>query len=114
MFAYLKEQDVFDLLIDGDLVFKSMLKLYEMSVIDIKAWKAQHDEVVANATGELDVPYCLYCIEAKQPDLYGVERIEIQKPDECLFEEELSFRQGDALFSRCISISNFLIEVSFG
>lgn len=114
LFAYLKEQDVFDLLIDGDLVFKSMLKLYEMSVIDIKAWKAQHDEVVANATGELDVPYCLYCIEAKQPDLYGVERIEIQKPDECLFEEELSFRQGDALFSRCISISNFLIEVSFG
>ncbi|HBI27110.1 MAG TPA: hypothetical protein DDY25_05225, partial [Peptococcaceae bacterium] len=64
LFACLKEQDVFDLLIDSDLVFKSMLKLYEMSVIDIKAWKAQHDEVVANATGELDVPYCLYCIEA--------------------------------------------------
>ena len=114
LFAYLKEQDVFDLLIDGDLVFKSMLKLYDLSVIDIKAWKTQHDEVVANATGELDVPYCLYCIEAKQPDLYGVERIEIQKPDQGLFKDELSFRQGDALFSRCISISDFLIEVSFG
>ena len=114
LFAYLKDRDGFDLLIDNDLVFKSMLKLYDLSVIDIKAWKTQHDEVVANATGELDVSYCLYCIEYKQPDLYGVERIEIRKPDESLFEEEIFFHRGDALFTRRVSISDFLIEVSFG
>ena len=30
--------------------------------------------MVANATGELDVGFCLYCIEDKHPDLYGVEK----------------------------------------
>lgn len=114
LFAYLKEQDDFELLLDGDLVFKSMLKLYELSVIDIKGWQAQGDEVVANSTGELAVPYCLYCIKAEQPDLYGVERIRMRKPDEGLFEDEFPFYQGEALFSRRISISDFLFEVSFG
>ncbi|PHJ37651.1 hypothetical protein P378_15480 [Desulforamulus profundi] len=91
-----------------------MLKLYDLNVIDIKAWQAQHDEVVANATGELDVGFCLYCIEKDRPDLYGVKRIEIRKPDESVFEEEVLFRQGDVLFSRRIAISDFMIEVSFG
>ncbi|MCL5780456.1 MAG: hypothetical protein M1119_05985 [Firmicutes bacterium] len=115
LFDYLKgREDIFNLIVADDLVFRSMLKLYDLNVIDIKAWQAQHDEVVANATGELDVGFCLYCIEKDRPDLYGVKRIEIRKPDESVFEEEVLFRQGDVLFSRRIAISDFMIEVSFG
>lgn len=115
LFEYLKgRESVFNLLIADDLVFRSMLKLYDLNVIDIKAWQAQHDEVVANATGELDVGFCLYCIENKNPDLYGVSKIKISKPDESIFEEEVGLCQGDVLFSRRIAISDFLIEVSFG
>jgi len=90
------------------------MKLYDLSVIDIRGWKAQRDEVVANATGELDVGFCLYRIENDRPDLYGVMKVEIKKPDETIFEEEVKFRQGDVLFSRRITISDFMIEVSFG
>ena len=90
-----------------------MLKLYDLNVIDITAWKEQHDEVVANATGELDVGFCLYCIEDKRPDLYGVKKIVITKPDERVFEEEISSRRGDVMFSRRVAISDFVIEVSF-
>ncbi|MDD4238794.1 MAG: hypothetical protein PHT62_09610 [Desulfotomaculaceae bacterium] len=112
LFAYLKDQaSTFELLIADDLVFRSMLKLYDLNVIDIRSWQAQRDEVVANATGELDVGYCLYCIEKDRPDLYGVAKIEIKKPDEQVFEEEINVRREDALFSRRIVISDFLIGV---
>ncbi len=115
LFEYLKgREEVFDLLMADDLIFRSMLKLYDLNVIDLKAWKAQHDEVVANATGELDVSFCLYCIENDRPDLYGVEKIEIQKPDDSVFEQEILSRQGEVLFSRRITISDFMVEVSFG
>lgn len=115
LFTYLKGRgDIFDLLVADELIFRSMLKLYDLNVIDIKAWQARHDEVAANATGELDVGYCLYCIESDRPDLYGVVKIEIKKPDEQIFEEEVVCRRGDALFSRRVAISDFMIEVSFG
>lgn len=115
LMAYLKgQEDIFHLIVADDLVFRSMLKLYDLNVIDIKAWQAQHDEVVANATGELDVGFCLYCIENDRPDLYGVTKIEIRKPDESVLDEEVLFRQGDVHFSRRITISDFMIEVSFG
>jgi len=114
LFQHLKGEAVtFELLIQDDLVFRSMLKLYDLQVIDIRAWQAQRDEVVANATGELDVGYCLYCIEEKRPDLYGVVKIAIKKPDEQVFEEEINIRQEDVLYSRRVAISDFLIEVNF-
>lgn len=114
LFEYLKGQEgIFNLLIADDLIFRSMIKLYDLNVIDIRGWKAQRDELVANATGELDVGFCLYCIESDRPDLYGVEKIEIVKPNETLFEEEVKFRQGDVMFSRRFAISDFKIGVSF-
>jgi len=115
LFENLKgREDLFNQLIADDLIFRSMLKLYDLNVIKIKAWKEQHDEVVANATGELDVSYCLHRIEYNRPDLYGVERIQILQPDESVFEEEIIFRQDEVLFSRRVMISDFMFEVSFG
>jgi len=104
---------VFNELTSDDLMFKTMLKLYDLQVIDITMWKAQQEDVMANATGELDVSYCLYRIEYFQPDLYGIKRLEITKPDEQLLEEKLETRIGEAMFSRRIAISDFKIEVSF-
>ncbi|MHB1418556.1 MAG: hypothetical protein ACYCX4_03060 [Bacillota bacterium] len=115
LFAHLKSQGpIFDKLCAEDLIFKSMLKLYELGMIDVKTWKELRDEVIANGTGELDIVFSLYQIEFEHPDLFGVERIKIRKPDEDLFEDAISFRHGDALLSKRISISDFLIEVSFG
>ncbi|MEL7566658.1 MAG: hypothetical protein AAGU27_17510, partial [Dehalobacterium sp.] len=113
-FQYLKEQeDVYSFLMEGDLVFQAMLKLYDLHSINIKLWKEQQDQVVPNATGELDVEYCLHRISYDHPDLYGVTKIEISKPDEKIFEEEITFHRGEGLYSRRIAISDFLFEVSF-
>ncbi|KLU64797.1 hypothetical protein DEAC_c31250 [Desulfosporosinus acididurans] len=96
-----------------DLIFKTMLKLYDLQMIDINKWKSQQEDVVANATGELDVSYCLYQIEYSQPDLYGIKKLEITKPDEQLWEQEIATYIGKEMFSRRIVISDFMIEVSF-
>lgn len=106
-------ENVFKELTADDLIFKTMLKLYDLQVIDIFKWKAQQEDVVANATGELDVSYCLYRLEYSQPDLYGIKKLEISKPDEQLFEQEIETHIGEEKFSRRIAISDFRIEVSF-
>ena len=111
-YKYLQnQQDVFNQVVQGELLFKSMLKLYDLNSIDILAWQKSRDEVVANATGELDLNYCLHRIEFEQPDMYGVRSMEIKKPDEEMFEDDLSYSLNDAVFSRHILISDFLIEV---
>lgn len=68
---------------------------------------------MANATGELDVSYCLYRLEYSHPDLYGIKKLEITKPDEQLFVQDLKTQIGEETFSRRIAISDFRIEVSF-
>lgn len=114
LFPHLKEkEEVYSLLMQEDLIFQAMLKLYELGIINIQLWKEQQDEVVSNATGELDVEYCLYLIAYEYPDLFGVTKIEITKPDQAIFQEEITFRQEEGWFSRRIAISDFLFEVSF-
>jgi hypothetical protein len=114
LYCFLESKEkIFIELTADDLIFKTMLKLYDLQVIDLSLWKRQRDDVVANATGELDVSYCLYRIEYTQPDLYGIKKLEISKPDERLFEQEIVTHQGDGMFSRRIVISDFRIEVSF-
>ncbi|MDR3541465.1 MAG: hypothetical protein P4L69_10940 [Desulfosporosinus sp.] len=108
-----EKEKVFKELSADDLIFKTMLKLYDLQVIDLNKWKAQQEDVVANATGELDVSYCLYRIEYTQPDLYGIKKLEITKPDEQLWEQEIETHIGEEMFSRRIAISDFKIEVSF-
>ena len=107
------QEDLFAQLTADDLIFKAMLKLYDLGGIPIQAWKQQQDEVVANATGELDLGYCLYCIEHDLPDFYGIKKVLINKKDEALLEDDIIERQGDVQFSHHIIISDFEIEVSF-
>lgn len=108
-----RSETVFNELTTDDLIFKTMLKLYDLQVIDLNKWKSQQEDVVANATGELDVSYCLYRLEYNHPDLFGIQKLEISKPDEELFVQELETQIGEETFSRRISISDFKIEVSF-
>jgi len=112
LYAFLQNRpDVFAQVAADDLLFKSMLKLYDLNSINIGAWQVQHEEAVDNATGELDVNLCLCRIQYARPDMYGVKKITVTKPDDNLFEDDLVCSQNDALYSKHIVISNFLIEV---
>jgi hypothetical protein len=112
LYDYLQSQPaVYEQIVQGEQLFKSMLKLYDLNRIDIAAWQSRHDEMVANATGELDVSFCLHRIEYDRPDMYGIQAIAVKKPDDNLFEDDILCRQDDAIFSQHIIISDFLIEV---
>lgn len=107
------QEGLFKELTKDDLIFKSLLKLYDLQVIDLSQWKAQQEEVIANATGELDVSYCLYRLESMNPGLFGISCIEFSKPDEQIVEQETETIIGKEKFSRRIAMSDFWIEVSF-
>jgi hypothetical protein len=110
--AYLQSRpDIYEQIVQGEQLFKSMLKLYDLNRIDIAAWQTRPDEVVANATGEMDVSFCLHRIAYDRPDMYGVKAIVVQKPDDNLFEDDILYRLNDAIFSQHIIISDFIIEV---
>lgn len=114
LFSHLKKQEhVFLLLMEKDLVFQDMLKIFDLGVIDLEKWRAQHDEVIANGTGELDVGFCLNVLESQFPGLFGIAKIQVLKPDEEIFEEEVVINRGEALFSRRVLISDFWFEVKF-
>ena len=110
--AYLQSRpEIYNQVIEEELLFKSILKLYDLSKIDIAAWQKERDEAIANATGELDVSFCLHSIEYDTPDLYGIKSIEIKKQDENMFAGEVIYRQGDIIYRRNIIFSDLLIEV---
>ncbi|MFZ3132423.1 MAG: hypothetical protein WA125_15345 [Desulfosporosinus sp.] len=105
------QEDRYQRLLEGDLLFHSLLKLYDLSDINIREWQQEAHEVVVNATGELDLDYCLTCIEFDNPELFGIERLRIVKLGDQMLEEELVLRHGEEYFRKSISINDFFFEV---
>lgn len=106
-----ENEELFSRLTRDDLLYHSLLKLYDLGLIDLKKWQQEPHEVVANASGELDVAYCLTCIEYERPDLYGVKSLKIIKQGEKILDQDLIFRVGEETFSKKIRISDFYFEV---
>lgn len=111
VFKLQEQPRVLGALMQENLFFTDMLKLYEMSTINVTAWQAAPDEVVMNATGELDVSYCLHRLSFEDPLLYGVAELRISKPDETLMEQEIRYQRQDAWYRQQVLFSDFLIEV---
>lgn len=108
----LKNQDeLYHRLTQGDLLFHTLLKLYDFGPLKIREWKKEIHEVVANPTGELDLDFCLLGIEYDDPDLFGVENLQLIKPDEATVKEEILLSQGAERFSKSIQISDFFFVV---
>ncbi|MGI6119530.1 MAG: hypothetical protein ACOYIB_02995 [Desulfosporosinus sp.] len=105
------QEDLFQRLIEGDLLFHSLLKLYDLNDINIWQWQQEEHEVVVNPTGEFDLDYYLTCIEYDNPELFGIESLRVVKLSDKILEEEIIFRQGEGYFSKTISINDFFFEV---
>ena len=108
----LKHQaELYRRLVEGDLLFHTLLKLYDFGPLQIREWKEEAHEVVANPTGELDLDFCLMGIAYTDPDLFGVASLQLFKPDEAIIKEEILLSQGEEHFSKSIQISDFLFVV---
>lgn len=78
-YTSLQSEEGFAELCRERLLFLSMLRLYEIGLIDLRLWKEQRDDRSEDCAGEFDLAYCLGRIGRDQPDYYGIERLEIKK-----------------------------------
>ncbi|HHX50766.1 MAG TPA: hypothetical protein GX711_04945 [Clostridia bacterium] len=103
--------EVLGVLLEENLLFTDMLKLYEMGPLDVAAWEKEPGEVVINATGELDMGYCLHRLTFEDSNLFGVAEIKVTKVDHLLVDEEIEFQVHGASYRQRVIFSDFLIEV---
>lgn len=78
---HIKTHKDFAELTDERLVFLDMLKLYELRDINIEQWR-KDDFHTSDCMGEFDLNYCLTCCKDNNQELFGIERIMVERTDE--------------------------------
>jgi len=111
-FSFLNEKyENIDVFTSEERIFRTMLKLYDIGLLDIIAWKKERENIIADISGEFDANVCLYAIEDENPDIYNVISIKISKDDNVNFECEYTISENNLNINKKIILSDFLIEV---
>ena len=98
--------------VTGDrLLFTTLLKLYDLDLIDIEKWIGEQEEIVDNATGEFDIAYCLCKIGEESPDIFGIKVLHVTNPDNGLLNVVVTERRNECCFRETVEITDFQIEV---
>ncbi len=87
-YNFLKEHELKKSMLEERLIFMEMLKLYDLSEIDIDEWKKETEDIVLESNGEFDLSYCLKMISYKEPNFYGIRKILIEKTSESISLED--------------------------
>ncbi|HHW08212.1 MAG TPA: hypothetical protein GXX34_11910 [Clostridia bacterium] len=98
-------------LMTENLLFTDMLKLYEIGAIDVAAWLDAPDEAIMNATGELDVDYCLHRLFFEEPSLYGVAELKFTKAGDSPVFKEIRYQRQQQWYRQQVTFTDLLIEV---
>ena len=106
-----EDPELLDNLNEDRLVFTTVLKLYDMGIIDVGKWKAEQEDVVMNVTEEFNLEYCLAMIREKDEQLYQATSILVSKVDNSVFEIELIKKQEEITVKEKIEVTDFIIKV---
>lgn len=74
-----EETELFDRFMEERLFFTTVLKLYDLGVIDIAAWRSQGNKVVMNLSEEFNLEYCLYQLIDKRDYMDSISKFEVMK-----------------------------------
>lgn len=108
----LKDDEILDEFIEDRLLFTTLLKLYDIGVIDIASWKQSKSQTIMNPSEEFNLEYCLYQLLEKYEYMSEIKRIELIKCDSDLIEVEINRNVSEGLnVVEKIEISNFIIKV---
>ncbi|HYE10200.1 MAG TPA: hypothetical protein VEF53_08470, partial [Patescibacteria group bacterium] len=108
--GYLKEEpEVFDNYSEDRLIFTTMLKLYDIGVIDIEKWKTEQEDVIMNITEEFNLEYCLSKIQEEDRELLLISSISVIKEDDSTFE--IYTKSNHEEMTMKVEISDFTIKV---
>ena len=102
----------FQRFVEDRLLFTTVLKLYDIGLIDLALWRTRGDKAVMNLSEEFNLEYCLYQLQSKQDYFNSIGKIEIVKNGHQVFEVEMSRSVAEGLtVVEKIEISNFMIKV---
>lgn len=87
-----------------NLLFTTILKLYEIENIDIKAWRESNENILINQTDEFNIDYLLYRLEEDSKLYRNLDRISFTKIEGDSFKLRTPW-------SKEIDIDNILIKV---
>lgn len=93
------------------LIFTTILKLYDIGIIDIEKWRAEQEDVVMNITEEFNLEYCLARIQQQDEQIYQISSILVFKEDDRVFEMELIQNQDEISVKEKIEITDFIVRV---
>lgn len=106
-----KNPEEFQDLTKENLLFITMLKLYEMETLDVKAFRESDKTFLGNPTGEFNVDALLYQLLYRESAFESIDKIEFQKIDEESFTILLEEKTDAVLYRRTIEVDNISIKV---
>lgn len=106
------ETERFNRFVEDRILFTTLLKLYDIGVVDIAQWRSNNNRVVMNLTEEFNLEYCLCQLLDRYDFVNEIAKLEVIKDEKDLMEIEINRCSGeDFHFVEKIEISNFLIKV---
>ncbi len=108
----LKEEDVlFGKFTKERLIFTTVLKLYDMGVLDISKWRDSGSRVIMNLSDEFNIEYCLYKLMDRYDYINSISRVYFLKEEDTLKIEILREYEEEEDVLEKVEISNFTIKV---
>ncbi|WP_313120797.1 hypothetical protein [Proteiniclasticum ruminis] len=106
-----KNPEEFQDLTKENLLFITMLKLYEMETLDVKAFRESDKTFLGNPTGEFNVDALLYQLLYRGSAFESIDEIQFQKIEEESFTILLEEKTDAVLYRRTIEVDNISIKV---
>ncbi|SDJ29014.1 hypothetical protein [Proteiniclasticum ruminis] len=106
-----KNPEEFQDLTKENLLFITMLKLYEMETLDVKAFRESDKTFLGNPTGEFNVDALLYQLIYRGSAFESIDKIQFQKIEEESFTILLEEKTDAVLYRRTIEVDNISIKV---
>lgn len=106
-----KNPEEFQDLTKENLLFITMLKLYEMETLDVKAFRESDKTFLGNPTGEFNVDALLYQLLYRGSAFESIDKIQFQKIEEESFTILLEEKTDAVLYRRTIEVDNIIIKV---
>lgn len=106
-----KDEETFRALTHENLLFITILKLYEMEILDVGAWRESEKAFLGNITGEFNVDTLLYQLLNTGTSFDQVDKIIFTKIANDSFEVVLEEKKESILYRTKVELDNISIKV---
>ncbi len=106
-----KNSEEFNSLMQENLLFITMLKLYEMETLDVRAFRESDRQFLGNSTGEFNVDALLHQLIYRGSRFETVDHLKFSKIEQDSFEIVIEEKSDTLLFRKTVEVDNISIKV---